>query len=255
MTTHTAALNARRPGYRASMRRDVTNPARVVPDPNAWRDRHAVPGPFRTPAELRYARNEMAEWHGVHEDADGRTRLSNNAMKLYEVLCGIALSRRSLGRLDLSYGQLQRQLGVAEVALTDVDGSPTCDEWGDPIRVLDPEWGQGLRTLQRTLRELAGAGFVSIGYVLNRTCGGHRLCLELGGPEWFLDKVRAASDLGRAKGGRVSRPQVRDVETPRPVPGHRIPCSVCDGLGIVEQPDGTCVRCSHCRHRQNRAGP
>jgi hypothetical protein len=251
----TATRNARRPGFRASMRRDVTNPNRVVPDPNSWRGRKAMPGPFRTAAELRYARNEMAEWNGVRDGVEGRTALSWRAMKLYEILCGIALSRRSLGRLDLSYSQLMRLFGVEEVAIAEADGSAAVDEWGEPMHVLDPEWGQGLRTLQRTLRELATAGFVSIGYVANRDCGGHRLCLELTGPEWFLDKVRAASDLGRAKGGRTSRPPIREPEQRRPLPGLQRRCNRCNGLGVIEQPDGSCIRCDHSTVAQGRASP
>lgn len=237
------------------MRRDVSNPNRVVPDPNIWRGRKAASGPFRTAAELRYARNEMAEWHGVCDGPDGRVRVSNNAMKLYEVLCGIALSRRSLGRLDFSYAQLQRRLGVEDIALTDLDGSPALDEWREPLHVLDPEWGQGLRTLQRTLRELAEAGFVSIGYVANHECGGHRLCVQLGGPDWFLAKINAATDLGRAKGGRTSRPPARHPESPRPLPGERRRCERCNGLGVIEQPDGSCTRCDHDLAAQGRAGP
>lgn len=251
----TATRNTRRPGFRASMRRDVTNPNRVVPDPNSWRGRKATPGPFRTAAELRYARNEMAEWNGVRDGSEGRTALSWRAMKLYEILCGIALSRRSLGRLDLSYSQLMRLFGVEEVTITEADGSAAVDEWGEPMHVLDPGWGQGLRTLQRTLRELAMAGFVSIGYVANRDCGGHRLCLELTGPEWFLGKVRAASDLGRAKGGRTSRPPIREPERRRPLPGQQRRCNRCNGLGVIEQPDGSCIRCDHSTVSQDRAGP
>lgn len=237
------------------MRRDVTNPNRVVPDPNIWRDRKAAPGPFRTSAELRYARNEMAEWNGIYDGPDGRTVLSWRAIKLYEILCGIALSRRSLGRLDLTYGQLLRLLGVEEVAIAESDGSPAVDEWGESMHVLDPDWGQGMRTLQRTVRELAAAEFVSMGYVANRDCGGHRLCLELTGPEWFIDKVRAASDLGRAKGGRTSRPPIRQPEQRRPLPGQHRHCDRCNGLGVIELPDGSCVHCDHAPLAQVRAGP
>ena len=167
----------------------------------------------------------MAEWHGTYVTEAERFRLSDRAMKLYEVLCGIALSRRSVGRLDLTYAQLQRRLGVAEVEMVEADGSAAVDEWGEPLRVLDPDWGQGIRTLQRTLRELAAAEFVSIGYVSNRDCGGHRLCVQLSGPDWFLAKVHAAADLGRAKGGRISRPRA----APRPRPAH-------PALGIASPP-------------------
>lgn len=239
------------------MRRDVTNPNRVVPDPNIWRDRRPAPGPFRSSSELRYARNEMAEWHGTYVIEAERFRLSDRAMKLYEVLCGIALSRRSVGRLDLTYAQLQRRLGVAEVEIVEDDGSAAIDEWGAPVRVLDPDWGQGIRTLQRTLRELAAAEFVSIGYVSNRDCGGHRLCLQLSAPAWFLAKVQTAADLGRAKGGRISRPRAPTTPTQpaRPRPGPRRSCPKCDGLGVVERPDGLCEPCDHAPDAQARAGP
>lgn len=184
-----------RPRFRPSMRRDVSNPNRVVPDPHVWRSRRAGSGCWTTDQEVRYARTIMAEWCRRGWPVEGNVDLSRAARLLWMDLARITLEDRRKGRLDLTYRQLMVRLGVPVVMVDEGDG---------PCPVVDPRWGEGLRTLQRTVDELVTAGFVSKGFVANES-GGHRLCLVLRAPEWFQALVAEVVAQGRAKGGRASR--------------------------------------------------
>lgn len=239
------------------MRRDVTNPNRVIPTSQAWRDRKAGVPAFRTRGALRYARDQLTEWNGKAVPEIGeRLRLSAGAQRLYGDLCNIALARGNRGLIDLTYAQLQVARGVPLVQPLDGGDSPAVDEMGSPIMVCAPEWGEGIRALQRQLRELQVAGFIEIGYVANRVCGGHRLCVNIGGPDWFLDEIRRIERLARSKGGRTSRPQQRrspatggdaggSYSNPARYAGRKVDCDHCGGVGWVDRGDGAVERCNH----------
>lgn len=123
-------------------------------------------------------------------------------------LARISLEDRRRGRIDLTYRQLMVRLGVPLATIDTGDG---------PGVVLDPAWGEGLRTVQRTLDELEAGGWVSKGYVPNVEGGGHRLCLVMCAPDWFRALVAEVVQLARVKGGRkAKRAAVPEQTRPRP---------------------------------------
>lgn len=184
-----------RPGYRPSMRRDTSNPNRVVPDPHAWRSRRPADGCWRTAAELRYARTVFTEWGRRGWPEACEVKLSRAARLLWGDLARVSLEDHGCGRIDLTYRQLMVRLGVRVVTVDDGTGARV---------TVDPDWGEGLRTLQRTLEELVTAGFVSKGFLPNDS-GGHRLCVVLCAPEWFQELVADVVSQARTKGGRASK--------------------------------------------------
>lgn len=137
--------------------------------------------------------------------------------------------------------------------------------FGDPVMVCDPDWGEGVRALHRQVRELSDADFNELGYVSNRLFGSHRLCVNIGGPEWFLDQIRRIETLARLKDGRVSRPQQRgspvtgaeaggSYSNPARYAGRVIDCDRCGGIGWIDRADGKVDRCD-LGAQQRRAGP